>query len=1113
MTNRPSVLAAVVAAALASPTIPLAAQNTAIPVAQEFERLHLRSIGPATMSGRITDFAVYEANPAIYYVATAHGGLWKTTSNGAIYEPQFQNEGLISVGDVTVSQRDPNLVWLGAGESNNRQTSSFGGGVYKSTNGGTTFQHMGLPNSRAINRIVIDPNNNDIVFVASTGSLFGPGGDRGVYKTTDGGRTWKQVLRVDDETGANDLVMAATDSRIMLASTYQRRRSARGMVSTGPGSGIWRSSDAGETWTRVVSGLPTAAMGRIGLDMYRKNADLAYALIEVGGGGRGGAPVTEDDAAGGRGGAGRGGAGGGGGTGLYRSDDGGQTWRFVSSTNPRPNYYSQVRIDPSAPDRLYLGGVGLHISLDAGRTFETDAALVTHDDIHAIWIDPSNADHVLIGSDGGVSVSYDRSRTWMFSPNLPAGLFYHVSYDMDYPYNVCGGMQDNYNWCGPSASRFGRGIANYDWFHIQGGDGFVATPDPRDSRIIYTESQNGNIIRRDKITGESKNIRPGPTNVVNAEPGEPGYRWNWDTPIVVSPITPGVLYSAANKVFRSTDRGDTWTAISPDLTNGTLTIISLAESPKQAGVIYTGSDDGAVQVTRDGGRTWTNITKNLPGISPIGYVSEVVPSRFDAGTVYVTVDGHWENDFEPHIWVSNDFGASFRTAHGNLRGENVRTLTEDTRNSDVLYIGTESGLFLTLDRGRSWRRLKANLPTVRIDELTIHPRDNALLVATHGRALWILDHLEPIQEVAAAQGGTAAAKLFSIGNALQWKYKDDRNDEWWGHQTFVGENPPIDAVIQFYLKAPVTNPMLRISDAAGARVREIAIPAARNQAGIQTVCWDMRVDPISATDNAGAGAGGGGGRGGAAGAGPGAAPVPGLPTPLPVSGYMPENPCGGAGGGGGGGGRGGGAAPGAGPHVMPGVYNVELMADGRAVERKPMRIIMDPEVRFTDATRRRYNEIVMDLHDLQRRGTPVASTLRELAGEVRRASTAIGSSTAPADVKAQFAAFKTAFDASAAKFGVQTAAPDTTPAPAGRGGGRGGGAPAPDLSAFGRVGTLKAAIMNIWELPSDALLKEYTDVKAMLTPAITEANAVVTRARTMSTTLQRHNITMRVPAM
>ena len=524
MTNRLHVLAAAVAAALASPastTNSLAAQNAAIPVAQEFERLHLRSIGPATMSGRITDFAVYEANPAIYYVATAHGGLWKTTSNGAIYEPQFQNEGLISVGDVTVSQRDPNLVWVGAGESNNRQTSSFGGGVYKSTNGGTTFQHMGLPNSRAINRIVIDPNNNDIVFVASTGSLFGPGGDRGVYKTTDGGRTWKHVLRVDDETGANDLVMAATDPRIMLASTYQRRRSARGMVSTGPGSGIWRSSDAGETWTRISNGLPTAAMGRIGLDIYRKNADLAYALIEVGGAGRGGAPVQEDDAAGaGRG--GRGGAGGGGGTGLYRSDDGGQTWHFVSSTNPRPSYYSQVRIDPSAPDRLYLGGVGLHISLDAGRTFETDAALVTHDDIHAIWINPSNADHVLIGSDGGVSVSYDRSRTWMFSPNLPAGLFYHVSYDMDYPYNVCGGMQDNYNWCGPSASRFGRGIANYDWFQIQGGDGFVATPDPRDSRIIYTESQNGNIIRRDKITGESKNIRPSPANVVDRAAGRTG---------------------------------------------------------------------------------------------------------------------------------------------------------------------------------------------------------------------------------------------------------------------------------------------------------------------------------------------------------------------------------------------------------------------------------------------------------------------------------------------------------------------------------------------------------------------------------------------------------------
>ncbi|HKS05683.1 MAG TPA: hypothetical protein VJR92_05170, partial [Gemmatimonadaceae bacterium] len=870
MSNRAPLTVVAFAAALGTST--LAAQQAAVPVAQEFERLHFRSIGPAVMSGRITDLAVYEANPAIYYVATAHGGLWKTVSNGAMFEAQFQNEGLISIGDVTVSQRDPNLVWVGAGESNNRQTSSFGGGVYKSTNGGATFQRMGLPNSRAINRILIDPDNNDIVFVASTGSLFGPGGERGVFKTTDGGRTWKHVLRVDDETGANDIVMAKTDSRIMIASTYQRRRNARGMVSTGPGSGIWRSADAGETWTRVTNGLPTAPMGRIGLDIYAKSANLAYALIEVGGGGRGGPVQEADDAppgggAGGRGGgAGRGGAGGGGGTGLYRSDDAGQTWRFVSPTNPRPNYYSQVRIDPSAPDRLYLGGVGLHISLDAGRTFETDAALVTHDDIHAVWIDPSNADHVMIGSDGGVSTSYDRARTWIFTPNIPAGLFYHVSYDMNTPYNVCGGMQDNYNWCGPSASRFGRGITSYDWFHIQGGDGFVATPDPRDPRIIFTESQNGNIIRRDKITGESKNIRPSPANVLNATAGEPGYRWNWDTPIVMSPITPGVVYAAANKVFKTTDRGDTWTAISPDLTNGQLTIISLAESPKLAGVIYTGSDDGAVQVTRDGGRTWTNITKNIPGISPVAYVSEVVPSRFDAATVYVTVDGHWENDLEPHIWVSNDYGATFRTAHGNLSGENVRTLTEDTRNADVLYIGTETGVFVTLDRGRTWRRLKANMPTVRVDEITIQPRDNALLVATHGRALWILDHLEPIQEMAAAQAGTANAKLFSVGNALQWKYKDDRNDEWWGHQTFVGENPPIDAVIQFYIKQPVTNPSLRITDATGARVRDIPIPASRNAPGIQTVCWDMRVEPIGAAgaapDAGGRGGGGGGGGGG-----------------------------------------------------------------------------------------------------------------------------------------------------------------------------------------------------------------------------------------------------------
>ena len=1139
-----------------------AQQPAAMPVAQEFDRLHFRSIGPATMSGRISDIAVYERNPAIYYVGTAHGGVWKTTSNGAMFTPLFQDQGLIAIGDVAISQTNPDLLWVGTGESNNRQSTSWGDGVYKSTDGGQTFQHMGLRESRHINRIVIDPANDNIVYVAATGPLFGPGGDRGVYKTTDGGRTWKHVLRVDDETGANDIVIAASDPRTMYASTYQRRRTACCMNGGGPGSGIWKSTDAGETWTRLSGGgLPTGPLGRISLDVFRKGANTVYATIEGpsvaggrGGGGGGGAPAGPpggDTTAAGRGG-GRGGALPTGVSGLYRSDDGGQSWRRVSTNNPRPMYFSQVRIDPTDPDRVYLGGVGLHFTTDAGVTMATDIALVTHDDVHAIWINPANPDHVLIGNDGGLAVSYDMNKTWTFLPNLPVGLFYHVSYDMEIPYNVCGGMQDNYNWCGPSASRHNRGIFNHDWFQILGGDGFVAMPDPRDSRIIYTESQDGNMIRRNKITGESKSIRPTASNVTPAPAQGESFRFNWDSPMILSPNDPGTLLVAGNRVFRSTDRGDSWTVISPDLTTNAnrdtivtmglrgsdinisrndgisswSTIISLAESPKQRGVYYTGTDDGVVSVSRDNGRTWQNVTSKIPGFPAGGFVSEVVPSRFDAGTVYVTVANYRVNDFAPYIWMSTDFGATFRSLNGNLSGEVVRTLTEDTKNRDVLYIGTETGIFVTLDRGATWRRLKANMPTVRVDEITLHPRDNAMLVATHGRALWILDHLGPIQEYRAAQTAAGDARLFSIPTALQWKSKDDRNDEFWGHQFFTGENPPTDAVIQFHLKRPVTNLALRITDAAGRTIRDLAVPANRNVAGIQTVCWDQRVDPIPAIGGPGAapaggrGAGPGGGAGGGRGGGPGGAGgAPGagrggppVPTPLPPVGYLPDNPCGGGGGGfgGGGGGFGGGGGVTQGPHVIPGTYNVLLLVDGKTVDTKPMRIIMDPQVQFADAARKRYNDILMDLHDMQRRATEVASTLNALHPQMSDAAAKLAASNAPAAVKTQFEALNRDFGTVRASFGVPFPAPGAGGGGGGGGGGRGGGAPDPQ-NLLNRAATLKNSIMGIWEPPSDALVRQYTDVKAALLKAITDANAVIQRARTMSQTLSTHGVTLTVP--
>ena len=1127
------------AAALLVAVRSLAAQST--PTATQFDKLHFRSIGPAIMSGRIADLAVYEKNTSIWYVGAAHGGVWKTTSNGAVLTPIFEDHGLMSIGDVTVSQSNPDVVWVGTGESNNRQSTSWGDGVWKSTDGGKTFTNMGLHESKHINRIIIDPADDNTVLVAATGPLFGPGGERGIYKTTDGGKSWKRVLYVDDETGANDLVMSYTDPHTLYASTYQRRRTSCCVNGGGPGSGIWKSVDGGDTWSRLTSGLPAGPLGRIGLDTYRRNGNIVYASVEAPTPGRGEVVVAQagDTAATGEGrGGGRGGAGfgnAGGESGLYRSEDGGGTWHRVSTINPRPLYFSQVRIDPNNPDRVFMGGVKMQMTIDGGKTMETSASLAAHDDVHAIWIDPNNSEHMLIGDDGGVSASYDGAKTWNFFANLPVGLFYHVGYDMATPFNVCGGMQDNYDWCGPSRSRQSTGILNHEWFQIQGGDGFVAIPDRRDARWIYSETQDGNIIRRNKVTGESRQIRPNALNVTPAPKKGVTFRWNWDTPMIISPNDPGTLIVAANKVFVSHDRGDSWTAISGDLTTNANrdtivtmgvkgadihlsrddgisqwpTIVTVAESPKQKGLYYTGSEDGLVYVSRDGGKSWDNITKNIPGFPAGGYVSKVVPSAYDAATVYVTVDNHRLNDFAPYMWVSTDYGRTFRSIVNNLAGENVRTLTEDQRNRDVLYIGTETGIFLSLDRGKSWQRLKANFPNVRVDEITLQPRDNAMLVATHGRALWILDHLEPIQEYAAAQAASADVKLFTVPSALEWKLKDDRNDEFWGHQYFVGENPPDDAMIQYFVKKPVRGLRLRITDAAGKLVRDDSVPAPRTQLGIQTVCWDMRVAPIPApaADSA-AGRGGRGGRAGGRGATPA---VPGVPHPVPTP-YTALDPCATPGdsastGRGGGGFFGGPTLGGPGPYVLPGTYTVALTSGGKVLDSKPLKLVFDPDVHFAQAEQVRYNAIVTDLHTLLRRATAAAVALNTLYPQMSVVSKKLGeSSTVPASVKMQFDALSKQLDTVRAKFGVPL------PAPGGRGGGGGGrGAAVDPENVLGRASALKQSLMGVWEPPSAAMVRQYDAVRLALPRAVAEADAVLTRAASVSQALARYDITLTVP--
>ncbi|MGH9139707.1 MAG: VPS10 domain-containing protein, partial [Vicinamibacterales bacterium] len=813
-------------------------------------------------------------------------------------------------------------------------------------------------------------------------------------------------------------------------------------------------------------------------------------------------------------------------SGLYRSDDAGATWRKVNNENARPMYFSQVRIDPNDPETVFYAGVKLHKTVDGGKTVTLNVTQTIHDDVHAIWIDPANSNHLIIGNDGGVAISWDSAKTWNFVHNIPVGLFYHVSVDNATPYNICGGMQDNYAWCGPSAVRGTVGIAGFNWAVMQGGDGFVALQDPADFRIAYSESQDGNMVRIDRVTGETISIRP------QANAGEPPLRWNWDTPLILSPSDPKVVYAAANKVFRSANRGLNWETAGSDLTGNddrdqivTMgvkgsdiriskddgiqawpTIVSLAESPKRAGVTYAGTDNGHLQVSRDGGRSWTDVADKIPGLPKGIWVSEVVPSRFDEATVYATFDGHRQNDFETYIYVSHDSGGTWQTASGNLKGEVIKTLTEDLKSPDVLYAGAETGLFVSIDRAKSWVRVKANLPTVRIDEITLHPRDNAMILATHGRALWILDHLEPIQEYAAAQAAAADAKLFTLPpSAMFRRPARDRNYEFWGDQTFFGENPPGAAIVSWLNKKPVGDVKLKITDAAGREVRELSGKpfANSNKAGIQSACWDLRVQPNPAPPPAEGRGGRGTGRAGAAAAAgqagrsgeaaeTGAGPAPEPPATSPFGAGCPVATTGG----------GGGFAGGVnvnGPYVIGGVYTVALLVDGKTIDSKPLRVNEDPEVALTAVERKRMFDQAMEIHALQPRLIEAATAHAALTRQLADATTAVSAkSDVPADVKAALEALTK----EVAALAPRVAAPA---------GGRGGGGRGQTENLSAKLTQAKNGL-TAGMSPADPTVRAYTEVKAQTPRAIADLNAAIARATTLGATLLRYNVTLTAPA-
>ncbi|MFI5233531.1 MAG: WD40/YVTN/BNR-like repeat-containing protein [Gemmatimonadales bacterium] len=983
----------------------VAAQGTEINRSSDplLQSVRFRSLGPASMGGRIDDIQVSESNPNIIYLGYAVGGVYRSVNNGTSFEPVFETYGSASIGAMAIHPTNPNIVYVGTGEANNRQTASFGDGIYKTTDGGKTFKNIGLKETQTIGRIVIDPRNPEVVYVAAGGHLFGPNAERGVYKTTDGGATWNKIKYVDENTGFTDIIMDKSNPNVLYAASYERRRTACCFNGGGPGSAIWKTTDAGKSWTKITgNGLPPGTYGRIALSLYAKNPNVVYAQIEAG---PSGTPLERAAAGAGGAGGGRGGfdwcndAGPGHGFGsataaegqkapeldpakggVFRSDNGGRSWKLVSNCEARPMYFSQLRVDPENDNNIYVAGLPVAKSLDGGKTFATlDVAggygEPGHVDQHAIWIDPKNSNHIMEGNDGGFDVSYDQGKNWDFVNTMATGLAYWVSADMRRPYNVYFGLQDNNPWGGPSSVRTSRGILNSNWFLLGGGDGFQTAADPTDFHVVYTESQDGNTARYDFRTGTQKSIRPiaprgsasgaaagtcvdgkapgggrggggggggagGQANVINGQPGEV-YRFNWNTPFMLSPHDPNIVWYGGNRLFKSYNRGDTWVA-SADLTKSVdrckvsvlgvagdkeelskndglsaySTIIAVSESPVLPGVVWAGTDDGNLQVSRDGGETFTEVGKNITGL-PAGaltnddpfWIARIETSHFDAATAYVAIDGHRSDDLHPYVFVTHDYGKTFQSVAGNLPAYgNLQVIREDPKNKNLLYAGTEFGLYISLNGGQKWEPFMNNYPTVRTDDILIHPRDGDAIIATHGRSIWIADDITALQQFTPAVAGEDV-HLFDVRPAVAYHNDYQASQQVGGQKLFVGENAPRGTAISYYLKAGAGSVEVSISDEQG---HMLCKSEGEKSAGIHKVQWSL-VEPLRAP--AGGRGGAGAGRGGAA-------------TPPDPSCTAATNARGGGGGRGGAGG------------LQPGNYTATLTVDGKTMT-KPVQLLED----------------------------------------------------------------------------------------------------------------------------------------------------------------------------
>ena len=919
-------------------------ESTLLP--EDLSGLRARDIGPAVMSGRIVDLAVVEVDPTVFYVASATGGLWKTTNNAVTFTALFQDEAVHSIGDVAVHQVDTSLVWVGTGERANRQSSSWGDGVYRSRDGGRNWENVGLEDSHHIGRITLHPTDNQVVYVAAMGHLWGANEERGLYKSTDGGDSWERILFVDENTGVVDVALDPGNPEIVYAASYQRRRRPYGFHGGGQGSALWKSVDGGANWAMLTNsglenGLPPGDIGRMGISVYRSDPRIVYISLEQGL--RYNASTAYEERL----------------AGVYRSEDRGETWEFMSDWNPRPMYASQILVDPSDDQRIYMENA-FSWSDDGGRTF-TSGRQTLHGDDRFLWVNPNDSRHIVKADDGGLGISYDRARSWLYITHLPVSQFYRVSFDYKNPYWVYGGLQDNGSWAGPNATYRSEGILNHDWMKWGGGDGFLNLVDTNDNASLYVESQYLGLDRVDLKSGQRQRIRPGdPTGAIGARKNwttwqdlaAPDQRLgnamapaNWDGPFLISPHDPNTIYAGTDIIWRSTDQGRSWENLG-DMTTGvdrrtlqvmgelpvpeTLslddgipyypTLTAIAESSVEEGVLYVGTDDGNVKVSRDGGGSWTEVSDRMSGLPTDTWVNGIEASRFAPGRVYVASNNYRNDDFTNYLFASDDYGETWTDITADLPAERVvRTVREDPRNPDALYLGTEFGAFFSVDRGGSWIGLQLGLPTVAVNDLVIHPRDNDLILATHGRGIWILDNINALQEIDRDLLGSPA-HLFSIEMAEQIRYRSEKGHT--GNMIFRGTNPAPGALIDFWLSADGSEIALSVVDRGGNIVARVP---ATGRKGVNRVSWNLRYTNPDQGDN----------------------------------------------------------QPPRGPLVVPGQYLVRLTVDGVVYENS-LEVREDPRIQVDPETRQRWTDDLMTLGALAR---AVGAGAEEVGEVAQRAAT------------------------------------------------------------------------------------------------------------------------------